>query len=96
MKTYNGISGGKTSAYLEEHYPADILASAIVRIEKQEGYDVKWMNGKEALLKIYELFQVDGGLSVTDIFIAKECLASCAIDGNKLAKEILDGLKKDD
>lgn len=47
MKTYNGISGGKTSAFLEENFPADYRATAIVRLEKQKDYDVKWMKGKD-------------------------------------------------
>ena len=31
MKTFNSISGGKTSAYLEVHYPSDYRAFALVR-----------------------------------------------------------------
>lgn len=33
MKTFNSISGGKTSAYLEAHYPSDYRAFALVRTE---------------------------------------------------------------
>lgn len=33
MKTLNSISGGKTSAYLAKHYPADIEIFSLVRIE---------------------------------------------------------------
>jgi hypothetical protein len=33
MKTLNSISGGKTSAYLAYHYPADYNVFALVRIE---------------------------------------------------------------
>ena len=33
MKTFNSISGGKTSAYLEVHYPSDYRAFALVRTE---------------------------------------------------------------
>lgn len=44
MKTYNGISGGQTSAYLEEHFPADYLGTAIVRSNELKN---KWMNGKD-------------------------------------------------
>jgi len=33
MKTVNSISGGKTSAYLAKHYPADIELFSLVRIE---------------------------------------------------------------
>lgn len=33
MKTVNSISGGKTSAYLAAHYPADYNVFALVRIE---------------------------------------------------------------
>lgn len=44
MKTVNSISGGKTSAYLMKHYPADINIFSLVRIE-----DIKclWMGGKD-------------------------------------------------
>jgi hypothetical protein len=42
MKTVNSISGGKTSAYIAKHYPADINIFALVRIE-----DCLWMNGKD-------------------------------------------------
>ena len=31
MKTFNSISGGKTSAYLEVNYPSDYRAFALVR-----------------------------------------------------------------
>ena len=31
MKTFNSISGGKTSAYLEVHYPSDYRAFSLVR-----------------------------------------------------------------
>jgi 3'-phosphoadenosine 5'-phosphosulfate sulfotransferase (PAPS reductase)/FAD synthetase len=33
MKTVNSISGGKTSAYMAKHYPADFNVFALVRIE---------------------------------------------------------------
>lgn len=33
MKTLNSISGGKTSAYLAKHYPADFNIFSLVRIE---------------------------------------------------------------
>jgi hypothetical protein len=33
MKTFNSISGGKTSAYLEVHYPSDYRAFALVRTD---------------------------------------------------------------
>jgi hypothetical protein len=42
MKTVNSISGGKTSAYIAKHYPADINIFSLVRIES-----CKWMNGKD-------------------------------------------------
>jgi hypothetical protein len=42
MKTVNSISGGKTSAYIAKHYPADHNVFALVRIESR-----KWMNGKD-------------------------------------------------
>jgi hypothetical protein len=35
MKTFNSISGGKTSAYLEVHYPSDYRAFALVRTNDQ-------------------------------------------------------------
>jgi hypothetical protein len=33
MKTFNSISGGKTSAFLEVHYPSDYRAFALVRTD---------------------------------------------------------------
>lgn len=42
MKTVNSISGGKTSAYIAKHYPADINIFSLVRIES-----CLWMNGKD-------------------------------------------------
>ena len=47
MITYNGISGGQTSAYLEEHFPADYLGTSIVRLDPQKKYNIKWMKGKD-------------------------------------------------
>lgn len=44
MKTVNSISGGKTSAYLAKHFPADINVFSLVRIEDPE---CKWMLGKD-------------------------------------------------
>jgi len=44
MKTVNSISGGKTSAYIAKHYPADINIFSLVRIEDKE---CLWMNGKD-------------------------------------------------
>lgn len=44
MKTVNSISGGKTSAYLAAHYPADIEIFSLVRIEDPE---CLWMEGKD-------------------------------------------------
>ena len=44
MKTVNSISGGKTSAYLSSHYPADIDIFSLVRIEDRE---CLWMEGKD-------------------------------------------------
>jgi len=44
MKTVNSISGGKTSAYLSKHYPADINIFSLVRIEDK---DCLWMSGKD-------------------------------------------------
>ena len=35
MKTVNSISGGKTSAYIAAHYPADYDVFALVRIEHE-------------------------------------------------------------
>lgn len=44
MKTINSISGGKTSAYIAKHYPADINIFSLVRIED---IDNLWMKGKD-------------------------------------------------
>lgn len=44
MKTVNSISGGKTSAYLAKHFPADINVFSLVRIEDKENL---WMKGKD-------------------------------------------------
>lgn len=44
MKTVNSISGGKTSAYIAKHYPADINIFSLVRIED---VDNLWMKGKD-------------------------------------------------
>tara|TARA_R110000803_G_scaffold76454_1_gene141080 strand:+ start:16830 stop:17687 length:858 start_codon:yes stop_codon:yes gene_type:complete len=42
--TVNSISGGKTSAYLMKHYPANINIFALVRVEDKENL---WMKGKD-------------------------------------------------
>lgn len=44
MKTVNSISGGKTSAYIAKHYPADINIFSLVRIEDKQ---CLWMEGKD-------------------------------------------------
>lgn len=44
MKTVNSISGGKTSAFLMVHYPADINIFSLVRVEDK---DCLWMRGKD-------------------------------------------------
>jgi hypothetical protein len=44
MITVNSVSGGKTSAYIAKHYPADINIFSLVRIEDKE---CLWMNGKD-------------------------------------------------
>jgi hypothetical protein len=44
MKTVNSISGGKTSAYLAKHFPADINIFSLVRIEDTDNL---WMKGKD-------------------------------------------------
>jgi hypothetical protein len=44
MKTVNSISGGKTSAYIAKHYPADINIFSLVRIEDTANL---WMKGKD-------------------------------------------------
>jgi hypothetical protein len=44
MKTVNSISGGKTSAYVMAHYPADINIFSLVRVEDRENL---WMKGKD-------------------------------------------------
>jgi hypothetical protein len=44
MKTVNSISGGKTSAYIAKHFPADINIFSLVRIDD---IDNLWMKGKD-------------------------------------------------
>ena len=44
MKTVNSISGGKTSAYIAKHYPADINIFSLIRIEDTDNL---WMKGKD-------------------------------------------------
>jgi len=44
MITVNSVSGGKTSAYLTKHYPADIDLFSLVRIEDTDNL---WMKGKD-------------------------------------------------
>ena len=44
MITVNSISGGKTSAYIAKHYPADINIFSLVRIEDKCNL---WMKGKD-------------------------------------------------
>jgi hypothetical protein len=44
MKTVNSISGGKTSAYIAKHFPADINIFSLVRIEDKDNL---WMKGKD-------------------------------------------------
>jgi len=44
MTTVNSVSGGKTSAYLAKHYPADINLFSLVRIEDQNNL---FMQGKD-------------------------------------------------
>jgi len=44
MKTVNSVSGGKTSAYLAKHYPADVDIFSLVRIEDTDNI---WMKGKD-------------------------------------------------
>ena len=42
--TVNSISGGKTSAYVMAHYPANINIFALVRVEDKANL---WMKGKD-------------------------------------------------
>jgi hypothetical protein len=44
MKTVNSLSGGKTSAYISKHYPADFNVFALVRTSDPK---CLWMNGKD-------------------------------------------------
>lgn len=44
ITTVNSISGGKTSAYIAKHYPADINLFALVRIEDKKNL---WMRGRD-------------------------------------------------
>jgi hypothetical protein len=48
MITVNSVSGGKTSAYIAKHYPADINIFSLVRIEDKE---CLWMNGKDEMTR---------------------------------------------
>ncbi len=44
MITGNSISGGKTSAYLMKHYPANINIFSLVRVEDKDNL---WLKGKD-------------------------------------------------
>lgn len=44
MITVNSISGGKTSAYLMKHYPANINIFSLVRVQDRKNL---WMKGKD-------------------------------------------------
>lgn len=44
MTTVNSLSGGKTSAYIAKHYPADVEIFSLVRIEDKDNL---WMQGKD-------------------------------------------------
>lgn len=44
MQTVNSISGGKTSAYIAKHFPADFNVFSLVRIDDKENL---WMKGKD-------------------------------------------------
>ena len=44
MISVNSISGGKTSAYLMKHYPANINIFSLVRVEDKDNL---WMKGKD-------------------------------------------------
>ena len=44
MKTVNSISGGKTSAFVEVHYPSDISFFSLVRVEDTDNL---WMKGRD-------------------------------------------------
>ena len=48
MITVNSISGGKTSAYIAKHYPADINIFSLVRIEDKCNL---WMKGKDEKIR---------------------------------------------
>ena len=39
MITVNSISGGKTSAYLMKHYPANINIFSLVRVEDKDSFN---------------------------------------------------------
>lgn len=51
MKLVNTISGGKSSAYVAEHYPGDYAVFSLVRIEapaeKEDRFNCLWMRGKD-------------------------------------------------
>jgi hypothetical protein len=51
MKTINTVSGGKSSAYIAEHYPADFNVFSLVRVERppmeEDRYNCLWMKGKD-------------------------------------------------
>ena len=44
MITVNSISGGKTSAYLMKHYPANINIFSLVTVEDKDNL---WLKGKD-------------------------------------------------
>jgi len=46
--TVNSISGGKTSAYVMKHYPANINVFSLVRVEDKKNL---WMQGKDELTR---------------------------------------------
>lgn len=48
MITVNSISGGKTSAYLMKHYPANINIFSLVRVEDKNNL---WMKGKDEKIR---------------------------------------------
>lgn len=48
MVTVNSVSGGKTSAYLAKHFPADVNIFSLVRVED---IDCLWMKGKDELTR---------------------------------------------
>lgn len=54
MTTINSLSGGKTSSYLEVHYPADIGMFAVVCIDDHNANGGFWRKNKSLLQRVQD------------------------------------------